>query len=195
MGKYLEKLKARISDIFLTSYESDELNERTTQHNSNGLEMITKEASQLSAGREQGTSFVSPTDESSMFQSLPSLNSFNSYSEQGKNSSDDIQSLESDQNQTIARSKLSGHLEVGIPNTGTNRVILERLPWELERLVSAASNGILPSGSFKLESGTVPDLERYVLAWTGAYILGDTVQALSRLWEAQKVWTHSRNLN
>ena len=85
--------------------------------------------------------------------------------------------------------------KVQTPSPQPESKTLERLPWELERLVSAASNGILPSGSFKLESGTVPDLERYVLAWTGAYILGDTVQALSRLWEAQKVWTHSRNLN
>ena len=66
--------------------------------------------------------------------------------------------------------------------------MLERLPWELERLVSAASNGVLPSGSFTLESGIVPDLERYVFAWTCAYVLGDIVHAVSRLWEAHRAW-------
>ena len=78
-------------------------------------------------------------------------------------------------------------LEKGLSLLNKTRT-LERLPWELERLVSAASNGVLPSGSFTLESGIVPDLERYVLAWTCAYVLGDTVHAGSRLWEAHRVW-------
>ena len=73
--------------------------------------------------------------------------------------------------------------------------ILEKLPFELERLVSAAANDVLPSGSFKLESGMIPDFRLYVLAWCAAYLLGDSKQALSRLWEASNVWTQSRNLN
>jgi hypothetical protein len=72
---------------------------------------------------------------------------------------------------------------------------LEKLPFELERLIAAASNGALPSGSFTLESGIVPDLERYVLAWCAGYVLGESKQALSRLWEVHKVWIRSRSLN
>jgi hypothetical protein len=66
--------------------------------------------------------------------------------------------------------------------------LLPRLPWELERLVSAASNGSLPTGSQPLETGFVPDLERYVLAWAAAYLAGATEDATARLWDAWRTW-------
>ena len=78
-------------------------------------------------------------------------------------------------------------LEKGFSPLNKTRT-LERLPWELERLVSAASNGVLPSGTFKLESGLTPDLERFVSGWACSYLTGDTAHGLSRLWEAHTAW-------
>jgi hypothetical protein len=73
-----------------------------------------------------------------------------------------------------------------------NERAVPRLPWELERLVSAASNGRLPQGSVKLEAGLVPDLERFVLGWAAAYVLGATEEAQQRLWDAWRSWQGSR---
>ena len=63
-----------------------------------------------------------------------------------------------------------------------------RLSWELERLISAASNGSLPTGMQRLENGIVADFERYVLSWAAAYLTGATNDATTRLWEAWRTW-------
>lgn len=63
-----------------------------------------------------------------------------------------------------------------------------RLPWQLERLLAAASNGSLPAGTVTLEAGLVTDLNGYTLAWGAAYLVGDQAEALRRLWQAHRVW-------
>jgi TubC N-terminal docking domain len=71
----------------------------------------------------------------------------------------------------------------------TNTGMVARLPWQLEALIHAASNDTLPSGSVRLESGLVPDLSRYVLAWAGGYLTGgDREDCLERLWAAWRYW-------
>ena len=60
---------------------------------------------------------------------------------------------------------------------------LPRLPWQLERLVSAASCNAL-----ELELRGVPDPNRYTLAWAAAYLTGDRDEALSRLWQVRRAW-------
>ena len=65
---------------------------------------------------------------------------------------------------------------------------LPRLPWQLERLVSAAASNQLPQGTVKLPSGLVPNLNLYTLGWAAAYLAGDRAEALSRLWQARYVW-------
>jgi hypothetical protein len=64
---------------------------------------------------------------------------------------------------------------------------LERLPFELESLVRAASSDSLPT-SAKLETGIVPDLNRYVQAWACVYLTGNQSDALARLWVVWQVW-------
>ncbi len=44
---------------------------------------------------------------------------------------------------------------------------LPRLPWQLERLLSAASSGVLPE-TVMLSSGLITDLNRYVLGWAAS---------------------------
>lgn len=63
-----------------------------------------------------------------------------------------------------------------------------RLPWQLEALLRAASSGVLPEGTQTLPSGLVTDLNRYALAWGCSYLMGDREHALTRLWEAHRVW-------
>lgn len=65
---------------------------------------------------------------------------------------------------------------------------LPRLPWQLERLVSAAACNQLPQGTVELASGLVPDLNRYTLGCAAAYLTGDRTDALSRLWQVRYVW-------
>ena len=62
-----------------------------------------------------------------------------------------------------------------------------RLPPQLERLVAAASSGLLPDVKL-LESGLVRELNSYVLAWASSYLIGDPDEALRRLWQAYKAW-------
>lgn len=62
------------------------------------------------------------------------------------------------------------------------------LPWQLERLVSAASSDQLPKGTVTLSAGLVPDLNRYTLGWAASYLVGDRDEALSRLWQVRRVW-------
>jgi hypothetical protein len=66
--------------------------------------------------------------------------------------------------------------------------VLPRLPWELERLVSAAGNSRLPTGTIHAPSGMITNLENYVLSWTAAYVCGATSDASSKLWEAWSCW-------
>ncbi len=63
------------------------------------------------------------------------------------------------------------------PNT------LPRLPWQLERLLSAAASNVLT-----VELPGVPDVPRYALAWGCAYLTGDRSEALSRLWQVYRAW-------
>jgi hypothetical protein len=58
-----------------------------------------------------------------------------------------------------------------------------RLPWQLERLLTAACSGVL---SFTM-SGT-PDPNRYTAAWACAYLTGDRDEALKRLWQVYEEW-------
>jgi hypothetical protein len=64
---------------------------------------------------------------------------------------------------------------------------LERLPWQLENLIRAASSDALPT-SAKLETGIVPDLNRYVMAGACGVLTGNREEALSRLWAVWQVW-------
>jgi hypothetical protein len=74
--------------------------------------------------------------------------------------------------------------ETPIPNAAT----LPCLPWQLERLVRAASSDLLPEGSTMLKPGLVTDLNRYTLSWAAAYLTGDRDEALSRLWQVRRAW-------
>jgi hypothetical protein len=66
---------------------------------------------------------------------------------------------------------------------------ITRLPWQLERLVSAAGSDNLPTGTVTLAPGQfVPDLGRYTLAWAAAYLTGDRDEAQARLWQAYRAW-------
>lgn len=69
---------------------------------------------------------------------------------------------------------------------------IPRLPWELERLVSAASNSVLPFGTHQLSSGVVPSLEKFVLGWAAAYLCGATTDALNQLWDVWTLWQDSK---
>lgn len=72
--------------------------------------------------------------------------------------------------------------------TAKSAKTIDRLPWELERLISAAENERLPTGTATLESGLVPDLNRYTLAWGCAYLRGSVTDALPRLWLVWRYW-------
>lgn len=52
------------------------------------------------------------------------------------------------------------------------------LPWQLERLLSAAASSVL-----HCEMRGVPDVNSYVLAWGASYLTGDRDEALRRLWQ------------
>jgi hypothetical protein len=61
-----------------------------------------------------------------------------------------------------------------------------RLPWQLERLISTASSGVL-----NVSMRGVPDPTRYVMAWACAYLAGDKEEALRRLWGVYSLWQPS----
>jgi hypothetical protein len=63
-----------------------------------------------------------------------------------------------------------------------------RLPWQLERLLSAASSGVL-----NVSLKGVPDTTRYTLAWSACYLIGDREEALKRLWEVYEAWQRTVN--
>jgi hypothetical protein len=62
-----------------------------------------------------------------------------------------------------------------------------RLPWQLERLLAAASSHTL---TFTMSG--IPDVNRYVQAWACEYLVNDKEQALKRLWH---VWNWSKTLD
>lgn len=72
--------------------------------------------------------------------------------------------------------------ELIAPNT------LPRLPWQLDRLVQAASSDLLPQRSLTMPEGFVTDLNRYVMAWGCSYLTGDRDEALRRLWRVHSKW-------
>lgn len=57
------------------------------------------------------------------------------------------------------------------------------LPWQLERVLSAASSNVLNA---KLPG--VPDVGRYTLAWGCSYLTGDRDEAEQRLWQVYRAW-------
>lgn len=63
-----------------------------------------------------------------------------------------------------------------------------RLPWQLERLISAACADVLPKDTTTLPDGLVPDLGRYTLGWAAAYLVSDRVEAERRLWQVYRAW-------
>lgn len=59
-----------------------------------------------------------------------------------------------------------------------------RLPWQLERLVTAAT-----SGALTLTVAGIPDTARYTSAWAATYLVSSQQdEALKRLWEIYKLW-------
>jgi hypothetical protein len=66
----------------------------------------------------------------------------------------------------------------------------EPLPWQLERLIAAASSTLLPHGVVLLAPGQfVADLNAYVTAWALTYYRGgDREHALKCLWQAHAAW-------
>ena len=60
---------------------------------------------------------------------------------------------------------------------------VSRLPWQLERLLSAASSGVLSA-----DLPGVPDVPRYTLGWGCSYLVGDRAEATRRLWQVYRAW-------
>jgi hypothetical protein len=77
----------------------------------------------------------------------------------------------------------TSHAEKPAPSPAATNDTLSRLPWQLERLVSAAS-----SGQLSVELSGVPDSTRYVMGWACSYLTGDQAEALRRLWEVRRAW-------
>ncbi len=69
-----------------------------------------------------------------------------------------------------------------------NQEVRPRLPWQLERLISAACADALPQSTVALPSGFVTDLNRYVLGWGCSYLVSDRAEAERRLWQAHRAW-------
>jgi TubC N-terminal docking domain len=67
------------------------------------------------------------------------------------------------------------------------RLSVPRLPWQIERLLRAASDGVL-----NVSLRGVPDATRYVMAWAVSYIIGDREEALRRLWAVYGQWEESK---
>lgn len=72
------------------------------------------------------------------------------------------------------------------PAVSPDAETLPRLPWQLERLISAACADVLPKDPVMLSSGLVTDLGRYVLAWGCSYLVSDRVEAERRLWQVYR---------
>lgn len=78
---------------------------------------------------------------------------------------------------TESQSALSGVTLPTKPDT------LPRLPWQLERLLSAASSGVLTAGL-----PGVPDVPDYTLSLGCSYLVGDRDEATRRLWQVYEAW-------
>lgn len=57
------------------------------------------------------------------------------------------------------------------------------LPWQLERLLNAASSGVL-----NVEVADRGDVSHHVMAWGCSYLAGDREESLKRLWEVYNLW-------
>jgi hypothetical protein len=68
------------------------------------------------------------------------------------------------------------------------RHYLPKIPWQLERLISAATNTLL---SFNYPG--VPNLNSYVMAWACGYLIGDREESLKRLWAVYRAWQEVLN--
>ena len=66
---------------------------------------------------------------------------------------------------------------------------IPRLPWQLERLIAAASEGALHN----VELQGVPDVNLYTKGWALAYLTSDRDEALRRLWEVYRAWQGEAN--
>jgi hypothetical protein len=89
------------------------------------------------------------------------------------------------------RDMLMGFLEG--QNTSRSVQTFEALPQDLHALVRAASSGVLPQGSVKLETGLVTDFERFVMAYACQILMGDRQHALENLYVALRAWQESRS--
>ena len=77
----------------------------------------------------------------------------------------------------------------GIVEVLTKRSMVPRLPWQLERLVSAACDGAL-----HIQVRGIPDPSRYVQSWALTYFTSSQRdEPLRRLWEVYQVWQQSKN--
>lgn len=65
---------------------------------------------------------------------------------------------------------------------------LPQLPWQLARLIKAASSGLLEDISIN----GVPNVDTYTLAWAASYLTGDQDEALNRLWQVYREWSRAR---
>jgi hypothetical protein len=65
-----------------------------------------------------------------------------------------------------------------------DKAVIPRLPWQLERLVSAAASNLLSDVPIR----GVVNTNHYVMAWGCAYLAGAHKQALERLWHVHNVW-------
>ncbi len=78
--------------------------------------------------------------------------------------------------------KTSTPLSPALPHAEASKDFVERLPWQLERLVSAATNDDLT-----IVMRGVPDINRYVMAWASTYLVGGREEAKRRLWQVQRL--------
>jgi hypothetical protein len=84
------------------------------------------------------------------------------------------------------RDVLMGFLEGQI--TLRSNQTLEPLPQDLHALVRAASSGVLPKDSMKLETGLTTDFERFVLGYAAQILTGDRQHALGSLYVALRAY-------
>jgi hypothetical protein len=66
---------------------------------------------------------------------------------------------------------------------------LPRLPWQLERLIFAATNRVL-----EVNLPNVSNPQSYVMAWACEYLVSrQKEEALKRLWEVYTLWQQGKN--
>jgi TubC N-terminal docking domain len=70
-----------------------------------------------------------------------------------------------------------------------SKTMVPRLPWQLERLVTAAG-----SGALHIQFTGVPDPSRYVTAWALTYFTSSQRdEAMKHLWEVYGQWQQGTN--